>query len=86
MSKYIVRQGNQLVLRHLEHTGLSTPEQVQQTARQWWAQEVKASENWLQERAEGMKLGNWKENYYDRPTLREVHSELRAFAERMMFL
>lgn len=83
LSKLIVREGNQLVLRELEHTGLSTAEQVQQTARQWWAEEIKASEEWLQDRAEGMKRGDWRENYYDRPTLREVHAELVAFYETM---
>lgn len=81
LSKFIVREKNQLVLRTLEGTGLSTAEQVQETARQWWAKEIKASEEWLQQREEGMKAGNWKENYYDRPTLREVHAELVEFSQ-----
>ncbi|KAL6869727.1 hypothetical protein ACO1O0_001056 [Amphichorda felina] len=84
LSKFIVRKGNQLVLRELEHTGLSTAEQVQQTAREWWAKEIKASEEWLHDREEGMKRGDWKENYYHRPTLREVHAELVAFSETML--
>lgn len=83
LSKYVVREGNQLVLRELEHTGRSTPQQVQQTAKQWWAEEIKASEDWLRERAGGMERGDWKENYYDRPTLCEVYAELEAFSERM---
>ena len=81
LSKFIVREKNQLVLRTLEGTGLSKAEQVQETARQWWAKEIKASEEWLQQREEGMKAGNWKENYYDRPTLREVHAELVEFSQ-----
>lgn len=82
LSRYIVREGNQLVLRRLEHTGLSTPEQVQQTAKQWWAAEIKASEDWLQERADGMQRGDWNENYYNRPTLKQVHAEMVAYVDQ----
>lgn len=81
LSKYVVRDGNQLVLRELEHTGRSSAQQVQQTAKEWWAREIKASEDWLRERADGMKGGCWRENYYDRPTLREVYAELQAFQD-----
>lgn len=84
LSKFIVRERDQLVLRELEHTGLSTAAQVQQTAREWWAKEIKASEEWLRDREEGMKRGDWNENYYNRPTLREVHAELKAFSETML--
>lgn len=83
LSNYIVREGNQLVLRKLMYTGLSTPQQVQHTARTWWAREINASEEWLRERSEGIARGDWKENYYDRPTLEQVYTELKAFAERM---
>lgn len=79
LSKYIVRERNQLVLRHLEHTGQSTAQQVQETAKQWWAKEIKASVQWLEERDRGMKDGTWKENYYDRPSLKQVHAELEAY-------
>lgn len=83
LSKYVVREGNQLVLRELEHTGRSTPQQVQQTAKVWWAEEIKASEDWLRERADCMERGDWKENYYDRPTLDEVYAELEEFSKAM---
>ncbi|CAM1506908.1 Fc.00g065490.m01.CDS01 [Cosmosporella sp. VM-42] len=79
MSKLIVRERNQLVLREYENTGQSTAEAVQQTAHDWWNREIGESEQWLQRRMEGMKRGDWKENYYDRPTLREVLATLEAF-------
>ncbi|KAI5466068.1 hypothetical protein BGZ63DRAFT_400486 [Mariannaea sp. PMI_226] len=81
MSKLIVREGNQLVLRKYEKMGLSTPQSVQETARDWWSMEIKESEVWLKQRMEGMKRGDWNENYYDRPTLKEVLSELEAFRD-----
>jgi hypothetical protein len=79
LSKYIVRERNQLVLRELEHTGRSTPQEVQETAKKWWAREIKASEDWLRERAEGLERGDWTGNYYDRPSLRQVHAELQSY-------
>ncbi|KAK7425645.1 hypothetical protein QQZ08_007861 [Neonectria magnoliae] len=81
MSRLIVRERNQLVLREHENRGLSTAERVQTTARDWWSQEIATSEQWLKERMDGMKRGDWKENYYDRPTLKEVLEELEAFRD-----
>lgn len=79
LSKLIVRERDRLVLRGLENTGRSTGREVQQTARDWWTQEIVASEKWLEERAEGMQRGDWNENYYGRPSLREVCFALEAF-------
>lgn len=85
LSRWIVRERNQLVLRELEKTGLSTPEDVQQTAKTWWSAEIDASEEWLRQRIEGMKRGDWKENFYDRPSLKEVLAELEAFRDESGF-
>jgi hypothetical protein len=79
LSKYIVRERNQLVLRQVEHTGQTTAKQVQETAKQWWAKEIEASMRWLEERKRGMRDGTWKWNYYDRPSLKQVHAELEAY-------
>lgn len=79
LTRHIVRERDRLVMRNLENTGRSTAHQVQQTARDWWAREIDASEAWLKERAEGMARGTWNENYYGRPSLREVHEALEAF-------
>ncbi|KAM0267089.1 hypothetical protein ACHAPA_006296 [Fusarium lateritium] len=85
LSRLIVRERNQLVLRELEKTGLSTADDVQRTAKKWWSREIDASEQWLRQRIEGMKRGDWKENYYDRPTLKEVLAELEAFRDEAGF-
>lgn len=81
MSKLVTREVNQLVLRALEGTGQSTPEQVQQTAKEWWQAELKASEAWLRNRTEGLARGDWNENFYDRPSLREVYDFLRDYQQ-----
>ncbi|KAM0203768.1 hypothetical protein ACHAPQ_001196 [Fusarium lateritium] len=85
LSRLIVRERNQIVLRELEKTGLSTADDVQRTAKKWWSREIDASEQWLRQRIEGMKRGDWKENYYDRPTLKEVLAELEAFRDEAGF-
>ncbi|KAL7761807.1 hypothetical protein ACKLNR_008342 [Fusarium oxysporum f. sp. zingiberi] len=85
LSRLIVRERNQLVLRELEKTGLSTPDGVQRTAKEWWSREIDASERWLRRRIEGMKRGDWKENYYDRPSLKDVLADLEAFRDERGF-
>ncbi|KAF5019385.1 hypothetical protein F66182_8615 [Fusarium sp. NRRL 66182] len=85
LSRLIVRERNQLVLRQFEKLGLSTPDEVQQTAKKWWSKEIETSEHWLRQRIEGMKRGDWKENYYDRPSLKEVLAELENFRDESGF-
>ncbi|KAL7954636.1 hypothetical protein V8C34DRAFT_16794 [Trichoderma compactum] len=85
LSRLIVRRRDKLVLREFENTGESTAKEVQETARDWWAKEIADSEAWLKERAEGMKRGDWNENYYDRPSLREVREELTKFLKENHF-
>ncbi|KAK2590506.1 hypothetical protein QQS21_011809 [Conoideocrella luteorostrata] len=86
LSKYIVRMKKTLVMRELEKRGTSTAEQVQTTASEWWAREIEMSENWLKSRMEGMRRGDWNENYYNRPSLQEVHDALRRFQKQNGFI
>jgi hypothetical protein len=85
LGKVITRRGNQLVLRALEKTGQSSPEQVQLAAKEWWRAELRASEKWLHERSEGLKRGDWNENFYNRPKLREVYDFLREYQQSQGF-
>lgn len=80
LSQHIIRKGNRLVLRNEEQTDSSNAHHVQQTAREWWANEIEDSEEWLRKRSEGMRRGDWNQNYYDRPTLEEVQKELRDYS------
>ncbi|KAI9171431.1 hypothetical protein HJFPF1_00914 [Paramyrothecium foliicola] len=81
LSRLIVRERNQLVLRQLEKTGKSTAHQVQETARAWWSDEIQASESFLAARAEGLRNGTWNDNYYNRPSLKEVRDAIRDFQQ-----
>lgn len=79
LASCVVRQGSRLVLRDSQNPLYSTPDEVQKAASEWWRKEVKSAERWVRARHEGLKKGNWKENYYGRPTLREVHKELLQY-------
>ncbi|KAK3180201.1 hypothetical protein K4F52_008400 [Lecanicillium sp. MT-2017a] len=84
LSDYIVRRRSHLILRKHEkfdYTSESTPDEILQTARDWWIDQVHNAEEWLQERAEGIRNGTWEENFYNRPTLREVWNRLAVFYE-----
>jgi hypothetical protein len=81
LGKLIVREGSRLVLRELEGTGFSTARQVQELSKKWWTEEIKKSEAWLEERVKGLKCGSWQGNYFNRPTLRQVHAELQALSD-----
>ena len=85
LSKLIVRERNHLVLRELERTGRSTTDEVQQTGRGWWRREIEASDDWLARRKEGMGEGCWNENYYNRPSLRDVHTAIQDFRQQQGF-
>ncbi|KAK0386819.1 hypothetical protein NLU13_2342 [Sarocladium strictum] len=85
MGTVITRRGSQLVLRSLERTGGSTPEDVQQTAKEWWQAELKRSRDWLRARAEGLRRGDWNENFYNRPRLREVYDALKEYQQSNNF-
>ncbi|KAG5982137.1 hypothetical protein E4U55_002264 [Claviceps digitariae] len=82
LSRFIVRKQKKLVMRALEKTETSIPEQVQKTASDWWATEIDASVKWLQERDAGIKAGTWNENYYNRPSLQQVHDALQEFQKQ----
>lgn len=79
LSSLVVRKQDHMVLRSLEHTDDSTPQEVQAVAREFWKKEVSMSEGWIKARALGMQTGRWKENYYDRPTLVQVQKTLQEF-------
>ncbi|KAM7196159.1 ribosomal protein S6 kinase alpha-5 [Naviculisporaceae sp. PSN 640] len=88
LSSLITRSGkSELVLRDAVGGGAgdggSTEEEVLAAARQWWSKEVKAAEEFLRMRRERMDSGTWNENFYERPTMREVIEELEAFGAQL---
>lgn len=79
LGKVITREGNRLILRALEGSGQSTPGLVQDTARSWWREELRLSEQWLHARAQGLRNGDWNENFYERPNLQQVLKYLEDY-------
>ncbi|KOS16694.1 hypothetical protein ESCO_004865 [Escovopsis weberi] len=89
LSRLIVRRRDKLVLREADNANANATDddaaEVQRTAREWWAREISASERWLEDRARGMERGDWDENFYGRPRLREVRDALAAFCQEHGF-
>ncbi|KAI0022282.1 hypothetical protein F4780DRAFT_213046 [Xylariomycetidae sp. FL0641] len=77
LASIIVRQQSQLVLRDRPVEG-QTAVDVQAAASAYWTSELASAEEFLEMRKAQKAEGVWKDNYYDRPTLKEVLAELQA--------
>ncbi|KAK3496862.1 uncharacterized protein B0T23DRAFT_451250 [Neurospora hispaniola] len=97
LSSLITRRGSKLVLVREKDTpqesclldGTVTDEEEEeekiiQVAKNWWITEVKAAEDFLQMRHEMKERGEWDENYFDRPNLKEVINRLEDFQKRSL--
>ncbi|CCC10399.1 unnamed protein product [Sordaria macrospora k-hell] len=91
LSSLVTRQGSRLVLLREKDTQESATdgeekkeERILQVARDWWTTEVKAAEDFLQMRYEMRERGEWNENYFSRPSLRDVISRLEDFQRRSL--
>ncbi|KAK3354985.1 hypothetical protein B0H65DRAFT_31344 [Neurospora tetraspora] len=89
LSSLVTRRGSKVVLlREKDTQGSATDNeeeaesQVLQVAKDWWTAEVKAAEDFLQMRHEMKERGKWDENYFGRPSLREVINRLEDFQRR----
>ncbi|KAI1504437.1 hypothetical protein F5X99DRAFT_40594 [Biscogniauxia marginata] len=81
LASVIIRQRSQLILRS-KPAGEQTAEDVKAAARLYWLSEIKAAEDFLDMRDALRKQGTWNDNYYDRPTLKEVLASLKAYQEQ----
>ncbi|KAK3397966.1 hypothetical protein B0T20DRAFT_237028 [Sordaria brevicollis] len=59
-------------------------EEVLHIAKSFWTGEIKAAEDFLQLRHEMKERGEWSENYFGRPSLREVISRLEDVQRRSL--
>jgi hypothetical protein len=78
LSRVIVRRNSKMTLA--DATKEASIEEVLETARAWWTEEIKYAEQFLSMRAEARKNGTWTSNYFGRPTLREVVTSLENFS------
>lgn len=83
LSSVVVRRQSKLVPSNGERGGGEDMTRVLQAAKDWWTVEVKVAEDFLLMREERKARGKWDENYYKRPTLKEVKEWLEAFRARI---
>ena len=82
LSAHVVRRGSMLALRDDPKPKESSPqkrEEIRRIARDWWLKEVKAAEELIAMREALKSSETWNENYFNRPTLREVLAALEDF-------
>ncbi|KAK1835623.1 ribosomal protein S6 kinase alpha-5 [Podospora conica] len=83
LSSVVVRRQSKLVLSNSEGGGEGDVVRVLQAAKEWWTAEVKVAEDFLLMREEKKARGEWDENYYKRPSLREVKECLEGLRARI---
>ncbi|KAJ6787891.1 hypothetical protein PWT90_07821 [Aphanocladium album] len=83
LSSYIVRAGSKLVLRDLEASGTSTPEDVRNKAKSFWTERVAESERWVRKRIENRKMNHRGFGFPNRPSLAVIDTFLEAYANKL---
>jgi hypothetical protein len=83
LSGIIERRGSRLILRNRD-SEMQHAEEVKDAAGCFWANELQVAEDFLAMRQEQKAQGIWKENYYNRPTLKEVLIELEGYQKEIL--
>ncbi|ATY59142.1 kinase-like domain [Cordyceps militaris] len=83
LSSVVVRSGSTLVLRELETTGGSTPENVRAAAAAFWRRRIAESERWVRNHIESREAGRANEAFPDRPSLAAVEAFLDAYDDKL---
>lgn len=78
----VVRQGSRLILS-AQDPSKTEPRDVLDAAREWWLKEIGWAQQYLTARETAKRLGEWDENPYNRPRLREVLDELDSIRKAM---
>lgn len=82
LGSQITRQRSKLVMCGLDASDQSE-ENVKEVARQFWSREVEVAERFLDLRDAQRRRGEWRENYFDRPSLKEALVALQAYQEEV---
>ncbi|KAK6066023.1 protein kinase-like domain protein [Seiridium cupressi] len=77
----IARQGSRLVLKGVPLAQQSAKD-VQDAAHRFWKTELQVAEDFLAKRDELKAQGEWIDNHYGRPTLKEVLEALREYQKK----
>ncbi|KAK7941110.1 phosphotransferase enzyme family protein [Apiospora aurea] len=82
LSRVVQRQGGILVIRN-RPAKEQTSDEVRGAARAFWETELQVAEDFIALRSKQKAAGVWNDNYYDRPTIREVLAELGRLREKL---
>ncbi|KAI2602014.1 hypothetical protein GGR54DRAFT_556350 [Hypoxylon sp. NC1633] len=78
LSNVIARRNSHLILTTKPDNDQSADE-VKGAAMRFWAAEIEVAEKFLELRDSKRQKGEWNDNYYERPSLRQVLEALEAF-------
>ncbi|CAJ2500994.1 Uu.00g038470.m01.CDS01 [Anthostomella pinea] len=83
LASIIIRQSSRLVLRNTP-TSDQSADDVRAAAKGFWTSEIEVAERFLDMRSSQRAMGTWNDNYYDRPTLKEVLTALESYRGQLM--
>ncbi|KAK7756692.1 hypothetical protein SLS62_001133 [Diatrype stigma] len=75
----VTRQCSRLILCNNYGAREQNEDNVRDAARQFWLEELEVAERFLDLRNTERSRGKWKENYFGRPSLKEVLAALQAY-------
>ncbi|KAI1390163.1 uncharacterized protein F4822DRAFT_226780 [Hypoxylon trugodes] len=78
LSNIVIRRHSHLLLTHKAADEQNALE-VKETAKRFWYAEIQEAEEFLELRESRRRKGDWNDNYYERPTLRQVLKALYTF-------
>ncbi|KAI1395087.1 hypothetical protein F4819DRAFT_214295 [Hypoxylon fuscum] len=78
LSSVVARRHSRLLLT-TKPANEQSPGDVRNAAKVFWAAEVEAADKFLELRQSQRQKGEWNDNYYERPTLKQVLEVLEAF-------
>ncbi|KAL7628685.1 hypothetical protein AAE478_000200 [Parahypoxylon ruwenzoriense] len=78
LSSTIMRRHSRLLLTGKDANGQSADD-VKKAAKRFWSAEIEAAEKFLELRDSRRWKGEWNDNFYERPSLKQVLEALEAF-------
>ncbi|KAI1101103.1 hypothetical protein F4804DRAFT_23232 [Jackrogersella minutella] len=78
LNHVIIRRNSQLILT-AKASDAQSADDVRDTAKRFWSVELEEAEKFLELRSSRRLTGEWNDNYYERPTLKQVLETLEAF-------
>ena len=83
LTNLLARVGDRITIMDKRQEQDAGVDKVQRIARKFWQNEVQQAVGFLEGRLAAMKSGSWNENYFERPTLAQVLTELNNLSVAM---